>query len=409
MVGLVKFENNIFNTKNTSSKTFDNIYDEAFSDVKYNSTSNNVHYSESKNEYTKTTPMDLIIVIIGFIPVVLFFCCIMHILNIGLRHNVRNNVIHTERFDYDPNGTKLPNDDEIEYYRDIPCNKDLEMAYWVCYEYNVIEVRELKQGIMGAILLKWIKNGYIKVTKTKKGLFNFKDNNYAIDFTQMQQADNEIENSLFQMLVEASGSNKILEAKEFQKWSEKNYYLIKSWFSSILKKEQSYLENKGLITTTIFEEKEEKTNKTEVVTLKKVSEKLREEAIHLKGLKKFLLDYSMMPKREYFEVHLWEEYLIFAELLGIADKVEEQFSKLYPNFNQETLLNTEVTTIATRNMAAICYEGVRVGEERAAKRASSDYSSSNNSSSRDYSSGGGGSSYSSGGGSSGGSSGGGFR
>ena len=41
-----------------------------------------------------------------------------------------------------------------------------------------------------------------------------------------------------------------------------------------------------------------------------------------------------MPEREYFEVEIWEEYLIFAQLLGIADKVEKQFKKLYPDFNE---------------------------------------------------------------------------
>ena len=35
----------------------------------------------------------------------------------------------------------------------------------------------------------------------------------------------------------------------------------------------------------------------------------------------------MIPERQYFEVHTWEEYLIFAQLLGIADKVEEKPAK----------------------------------------------------------------------------------
>ena len=104
-----------------------------------------------------------------------------------------------------------------------------------------------------------------------------------------------------------------------------------------------------------------------------------------------------MPEREYFEVHMWEEYLIYAQLLGIADKVEEQFSKLYPSFNQQTKLNTSLTTVAIRNMAYIGYKGYKAG------RSSQTYSGSS------CSSGGGGRSYSSGGHSSGGSSGGGFR
>ena len=37
-----------------------------------------------------------------------------------------------------------------------------------------------------------------------------------------------------------------------------------------------------------------------------------------------------MHEKKFIEVHVWNEYLMFAELLGIADKVKEQFSKLYP-------------------------------------------------------------------------------
>ena len=115
----------------------------------------------------------------------------------------------------------------------------------------------------------------------------------------------------------------------------------------------------------------------------------------------------MMPEREYFEVHIWEEYLIYAQLLGIADKVEEQFSKLYPKFNEQTRLNTEITTVAIRNMAYLGYKGYEAGRHLASMRSSSSSSHDYSGSSRD--SGGGGSSYSSGGSSSGGSSGGGFR
>ena len=135
---------------------------------------------------------------------------------------------------------------------------------------------------------------------------------------------------------------------------------------------------------------------------------LREDAIQLKGLKKFLLDFSRMPERNYHEVHIWEEYLIFATLLGIADKVEEQFSKLYPKFREETKLNLDVTASIIRDISNSSYEAYRTGKrnltyENSTRYRSHDYSG------RSRSSGGGGSSFSSGGSSSGGSSGGGFR
>lgn len=387
MVGLIKFEKNIFNTSSKSTQTFNDIYESAFSDV-----SDNLENKKNKN--------NVISLIIHFAMLFLFsvftMCFPLFFIVFFTRARNRRNAT----FYYGPNGKNLPDDKQIEYYRDIPCNNNLERAYWVCYTYNIVPEKELKQGIIGAILLKWIKDGYIKVTKTKQGFFNLKDNDYAIDFNQMTyEEDNEIEKYLFKMIIAAAGENKILEAKEFKKFSKENYSEINNWFSNILEKEQKRLEYERLITTNVVERKGIFTGGR--ITTKIVSEKLREEAIHLKGLKKFLLDYSMMPEKEYFEVHIWEEYLIFAQLLGIADKVQEQFNKLYPNLNQETLLDPQIATIAARSMAIICYESVRKGNLKSSIR--------NNYSGSDVSSGGGGSSYSSGGGSSGGSSGGGFR
>lgn len=399
MVALVRFQSNIFTTSNTSNKSFDDIYDSAFSDVTdsdYIENQSDATYDEKKAR--KRMGIKELIVYLIRLPFRIVISPLSWIIVLVILRKVKGKTWFwgsgkaSGQLYFGQDGNVLPNDSQIEYWREVPCNKDLVKAYWVCYEYSVVPKSTLQEGIIGAILLKWIKNGYITVSKTKKGLFSFKDNNYAINFTKMTQGDNEIENELFKMLVTASGTNKILEAKEFSKWSKKHYSEVNYWLRNIEYEAEEYLEQQGLITTRT-EVTEAMFGRTKTITIKDVSLQLREEAIRMKGFKKYLLDYSMISQREHIEVHLWEEYLIFAQLLGIADKVEEQFSKLYPNFNQETLLNTEMTTIAIRNMAKICYDEVKY----------SNYSGSSSSS------GGGGSSYSSGGSSSGGSSGGGFR
>ncbi len=404
MVGLIRFESPLFATNNHSTKSFDDIYDSAFSDVSnddgnYSENPVNTHTTSFKN----ILPMILMIPFYGVLillnPFILFFV----LYAVKGRTWVGGSGKRSGELNFGTAGKTLPREDEIPYWREIPCEKDLERAYWVSTNYHVVPEKTLREGIIGAILLKWIRDGKIFVSKTKKGLFNLKDNDYAIDFSKMTQADNEVEDALFRMLVKASGSNKILEAKEFYKWSRKNYYKVESWFSSILSKEQNKLEEQGLITNST-EEVAGMFGTKRTIVIKNVDPSLKEEAIHLRGLRKFLLDFSMMPEREYFEVHIWEEYLIFAQLLGIADKVEEQFSKLYPKFNEVTSLNMDVTTVVVRSMAINCYKGFYEGVKRAEARAAShDYSGSSSSS------GGGGSSFSSGGSSSGGSSGGGFR
>lgn len=396
IVGLVRFEHNIFNISKITSESFDDVYESAMSDVK-----------DIEKPFEIKDIFLLLVAAIFFNPILWIVLLMIFINKFNKKSEKLTEFILGSRkrsgdLDFGLDGNVLPED--VNYYREIPSNKDLERAYWVCLKYSVIPEEKVKQGIIGAILLKWIKNGYITVLKMEKGILSFKDNNYAIDLTKITNVDNEIENGLLKILITAAGPNKILEAKEFKKWSKKNYSEVSSWFSSIDDQVELNLEKEGLITLT-QETTQGMFGTSKNITIKNVNPKLKEEAIQLKGLKKFLLDFSIMPEREYFEVKTWEEYLILAQLMGIADKVAEQFSKIYPNFNQESLLNSDFATSAAINIADFGYAGMVRGYEIANSRSSEghDYSGSSRSS------GSGGSSYSSGGSSAEGSSGGGFR
>lgn len=396
IVGLVRFEHNIFDISNITSESFDDVYDSAMSDVK-----------DIEKPFEIKDIFLLLVAAIFFNPILWIVLLMIFINKFNKKSEKLTEFILGSRkrsgdLDFGLDGNVLPED--VNYYREIPSNKDLERAYWVCLKYSVIPEEKVKQGIIGAILLKWIKNGYITVLKMEKGILSFKDNNYAIDLTKITNVDNEIENGLLKILITAAGPNKILEAKEFKKWSKKNYSEVSSWFSSIDDQVELNLEKEGLITLT-QETTQGMFGTSKNITIKNVNPKLKEEAAQLKGLKKFLLDFSIMPEREYFEVKTWEEYLIFAQLMGIADKVAEQFSKIYPNFNQESLLNSDFATLAVINMADLGYTGMVQGYEIVNSRSSEDHDYSGSS----RSSGSGGSSYSSGGSSAEGSSGGGFR
>ena len=124
-------------------------------------------------------------------------------------------------------------------------------------------------------------------------------------------------------------------------------------------------------------------------TLKKTyTVEFKKEIEHVIGFKKFLKEMSLIDEKEVIEVKLWEEYLIFATILGIADEVEKQLKIRCPEFNEESYMETVHTT---RIMRDFTYRSVA-----AAYRAQSAASSGGSG----RSSGGGGSSSSSGGGSS---------
>ena len=382
MVGLIKFENNIFSTNNKS--------DLSFEDVKK---------SAEKGNAGSVDEVIMNLIIIGMYIISNPIVIIIIIITIAIIKSQKNkgkiivkrmasieeplNILQEDR--------RLPSDDKIEYYREIPCNKDLDVAYWVCYQYYVSADSVLNRGIIGAIFLKWFKEGKIAINKNQNKKIEFKDNNYSIDLSKIDYVENEVENSLIAILKSAAGKNEILEPNELKNWCKYNYENMKNWFDNILNYTERKLLEQGLITK----------GYSDGIAVRNVSPKLKEDALKLKGLRRFLLDYSLISEKEYIEVQIWEEYLIFAQLLGVADKVQEQFSKLYPNFKSYTILDMSNTTSYIDNLVDCCFEGIREAERMERKHDNDGFGPNPD--------GVGGSSNPFGGGSAGGSSGGGFR
>ena len=67
---------------------------------------------------------------------------------------------------------------------------------------------------------------------------------------------------------------------------------------------------------------------------------MKEEALKLAGLKKYLLDYTLIKDREAIEVEIFEDYLIYAQVLGISKQVSKQFKELYPDIIEQTNYNS---------------------------------------------------------------------
>lgn len=47
---------------------------------------------------------------------------------------------------------------------------------------------------------------------------------------------------------------------------------------------------------------------------------MMEEAKKIAGVKKFLLEFSNIKDKSSIEVNLWEEYLMYAQIFGIAKR-----------------------------------------------------------------------------------------
>ncbi len=260
-------------------------------------------------------------------------------------------------------GNNLPDYQDIKYFRDIPFSDELSIAYWVCLKYNIVLEPDLKKGLLGAIILKWIKEEKIKVTETRQGLFSFQDNNYAIDLTNLKKLEDPTEKSLYQLLLSISGDNQILEANEFKNWCYYNYDKLNGWFFYVRYNGQKKLEEAKFITTSV-EKVKSKYGAKKTIVIKNVKEDLWYEALKLKGLKKFLMYFTLMDEKEFIQVHLWEEYLIFSSLLDVSQKVKEQFGKIYPKIQGVSGLNIDTVNFGI-GLAELGYVSFEKGYDEA--------------------------------------------
>ena len=179
--------------------------------------------------------------------------------------------------------------------------------------------------------MKWVRNNKIVFKNQKTGIFN-KDTS-VIDMTMNPVFDNELEDKLFKMMFEASKDG-YLEAKEFEKWCRNNYSEFLSLFKRVENENISNLKSSGMIYT--------RTNKNECKRKNVMNEQIYNDSVQLYGLKKYLEEFSRMDTKEVIEVKLWDEYLMFAYLFGIADKVAKQLKDMYPEILEQTDMNGNV-------------------------------------------------------------------
>ncbi|NLC88266.1 MAG: DUF2207 domain-containing protein [Clostridiaceae bacterium] len=310
MTILVKFPSGTFNTKNSLNNNFDYYYKIA--------QEGSTTYNGNNNSNNSTS--------IPFFKVIFtIFYFLIRFLPFILVSIFAASKVKKSKLNLGPEG-KLPKD--IPYYRDIPCNKDLFRVYYIAYQYGILKN---KTDILGAIILKWLKDSMIRIEQKEVGsIFKKEDTVIILNETNPELLTNPDEQKLFRMLYSASKDG-ILENKEFESWCKTSYSKILSWFDSIIKTEQQNLVIEDLVTV------EQKTNlKLFSHNVFSATPALREEALKIAGLKKYLNDYTLIKDREAIEVHLFEEYLIYAQIMGIALKVADQFKDLYPKILEES-------------------------------------------------------------------------
>lgn len=267
------------------------------------------------------------------------------------------------------------------FSREIPFDGSIAETYFM-YDMKNYMSSQTNLDFLSAFILKWIKSGNINPIIEDR----VKDNKLELKLDPVK-FESVLEEETWNILRDAS-KNGMLTRNDLKKYVEKRYKKIKKMVEDSKDDVKEYLEKAGFI------EYNEKGNRFSFTDTGK------ESYINTFGFKKYLEEFTIINEREPKEVALWDYYLIFASLFGIASEVEKQFAKLVPSY------------VFAEDPTSPTYGTVRTAQyvmfaDSFSSSASSGYSAAVQ---RSRSSGSGGfSSFGGGGGSSGGGSGGGSR
>ena len=194
------------------------------------------------------------------------------------------------------------------WVRDVPLNGDLLASFYVFNQGGRFSKGTYNQNLIGAYFLKWVLEHKVTPVPNEKS-----EKRLNLAFDPNVVLEEPVEARLYDMALEAAGSNGILEDREFERWAKRNYSTVCSWPSSASIAGHNSLIRQGIISR-----------------VGQVSPDKYEETQAVIKFRNFLKDFTIINERGTAEVALWNNYLVYAQLYGIADKVAEQLKKLFP-------------------------------------------------------------------------------
>lgn len=273
---------------------------------------------------------------------------------------------------------------DLKYYREIPRKNATPAQALFVYRNTPSDFTAKEMGrIFSATLLHLSLKKYIEFEINPEN-----KNNITIKILKKEAEDLErSEEEVLQYVVEAAKTQDKITIKELEKYMKRYYTSLISTKDDIEKSTKKELEQNGIYNEKEAKEKSKYTTSTfagifsigmiavmllpfliqyiygkvllaglvalillaivkSIATyqyckkLNLFTEKGLNEQEMWKGLKKYMEEFSLLDKREVPELIIWEEFLVYATVFGIADKVLKQLKIVYSEMGQDIDLNT---------------------------------------------------------------------
>lgn len=225
---------------------------------------------------------------------------------------------------------------EVTPFREIPCDKDIFLFYYLAKKLDIIGDDESRGNLISGFILKWVRDGVVTIREKESGAI-VKKKNYDMYLDVDVKFENKQESALYKMFILASKDG-VLQTKAFQKWCGKHYKKIDSWFTKVDNIIEDSMNKNGYAKTATVYKRVLFWNIPRDRTV--WTNKAYDQCLYVWGFNNFLKDEDNMKEKAAIEVKLWDEYLIFAAVLGIADRVEKQLKVAIPRYEEMTTYNS---------------------------------------------------------------------
>ena len=282
---MMRLDKGIINPTHTNENSFTDVQNDAFAGSDY-------EYTEKEDIFDK-----IIKIIIGFF-VLLMFAGVVYLIKraLAIKNFYKN----------------------AEYFRDLPNKNDIALNAALYEDFKIVNSKNSKFNLIGALMLKMINEKNLEHIKEESvGFLGIVKE--ANSLKLMKEPIDKACKDLYDIIKVAAGSDGILQEKELSAYAEKYYEVIENFVDDVISRGRSNLHNLGGYKNPYGN------------TINSLNDVGKTALSEVYGLRKYLDDYTLINERGVEEIEIWDNYLVYAQIFGIAEKVLKQLKKLYPD------------------------------------------------------------------------------
>ncbi|MDO5015516.1 MAG: DUF2207 domain-containing protein [Eubacteriales bacterium] len=222
---------------------------------------------------------------------------------------------------------------KVDYYRDIPVEEDFA-------NYYALFKPEFK-NFLEALFLRWLRQGYLIHNRQDQNTSRHKQkNSLRVNYDIDPNFGSARERTLWHLVTASADEEGFIKSKELNRYIKDAYEDFDDCRTNLAFGSSNKLLDNGLL-----EERDLRFlffKNSSLVPTQSGKELIDRYA----GFRKYLLDFSLLPERSAYNVFLWDDYLIWAAYMGIADKVRKQLKLVNPEYQRQSYLNDQTMAIS---------------------------------------------------------------